>query len=324
MTVLDRWAAKSDNVGTQMGGALQSGGERIDLLGVNLLLEEKPTVEAFRHLADRLGVQIGWHYLLDLSWAAHQLEEMGAAEVLDAGAGLGLMQWWLAGRGVRVLSVDRQSRQELPFRFRAQYHVSGLRREDLLSPADSLRRRLSDRTQPYGRRAGSAARAIAGWIMAPLASKALGSVVLYHQDLTHLADVRSDSLDAVVAISSLEHNSPETLPPVVRELMRVVKPGGRLVATLGAAKQADWFHEPSQGWCYTDASLRKLFELESGVTSNYRQYDELMSRLRASDELRLGLAPFHFTSGDNGMPWGAWDPRYQPVGVVKVKRGRAT
>jgi len=37
-------------------------------------------------------------------------------------------------------------------------------------------------------------------------------------------------------------------------------------------------------------------------------------------ELRDHLAEFYFLSGDNGMPWGKWDPQYQPVGVCKVKQ----
>jgi hypothetical protein len=36
--------------------------------------------------------------------------------------------------------------------------------------------------------------------------------------------------------------------------------------------------------------------------------------------LRDNLASFYGRSGENGMPWGVWDPRYQPVGVCKVKR----
>ena len=29
----------------------------------------------------------------------------------------------------------------------------------------------------------------------------------------------------------------------------------------------------------------------------------------------MDLADFYFRSGDNGMPWGNWDPQYMPVGV---------
>ena len=69
----------------------------------------------------------------------------------------------------------------------------------------------------------------------------------------------SESVDAVVSISSLEHNTLEDLPAIVTELMRVLKPGGRLVATVGASKADDWFHEPSQGWCFTEQTLRSIF-----------------------------------------------------------------
>jgi hypothetical protein len=106
---------------------------------------------------------------------------------------------------------------------------------------------------------------------------------------------------------------------VVKELMRILKPGGLLLATLGAARDQDWFHEPSHGWNYTDASLRRLFDLSPQAFSNYARHDEFFDALKSCTELRDGLAAFYARSGDNGMPWGKWDPQYQPVGVCKVK-----
>ena len=91
------------------------------------------------------------------------------------------------------------------------------------------------------------------------------------------------------------------------------------IATLGAAKEQDWFHEPSKGWCYTEATLRDIFDLPADCPSNYDRYDELFKSLRNCSELRDNLADFYFKSGNNGMPWGIWDPKYQPVGMVKVK-----
>jgi ubiquinone/menaquinone biosynthesis C-methylase UbiE len=120
-------------------------------------------------------------------------------------------------------------------------------------------------------------------------------------------------------VSSLEHNPPQNLPLVVAELMRVLKPGGALLATLGAGKDKDWFHQPSQGWCYTEATLRRLFNLPDNVPSNYAQYDLLMRDLTGCSELERGLASFYLKSGNNGMPWGKWDPQYQSVGVCKIK-----
>ena len=148
-----------------------------------------------------------------------------------------------------------------------------------------------------------------------------GMVFIYNQNLASMSDIPDDSVDAVVSISALEHNSPDGLRACVAELIRVLKPDGRLVATLHAAKEQDWFHAPSKGWCYTEATLRDIFDLSVDCPSNYDRYDELFEALRNCAELRDNLADSYFKSGNNGMPWGIWDPKYQPVGVVKVKRG---
>jgi SAM-dependent methyltransferase len=152
-----------------------------------------------------------------------------------------------------------------------------------------------------------------------LPPRGTGRVYIYNQDLKTLRDVEDESVDAVVAVSSLEHNTPEGLREVVAELMRVLKVGGKLLATLGAAREEDWFHEPSKGWNYSEASLRDIFALDPSITTNYAQHDQILAALKECGELRDNLASFYSRSGDNGMPWGVWDPQYLPVGVCKVK-----
>jgi len=146
-----------------------------------------------------------------------------------------------------------------------------------------------------------------------------GIVIVYNQDLTDLAEIDDDSLDAVVSVSALEHNTPDGLVSVVQEIMRVLKPGAPLVATLGASRDQDWHHEPSNGWCYSQESLEDIFGFTGEVPSNFDQYNALLDQLRNCAELQENLAGFYFKSGDNGMPWGKWDPQYQPVGIYKVK-----
>jgi SAM-dependent methyltransferase len=158
-----------------------------------------------------------------------------------------------------------------------------------------------------------------GLLALPIAGKHPGEVVVYNQDLLDLQDIPDESLDAVVAVSALEHNTPENLRLVVAELTRVLKPGGLLLATLGAGRDEDWFHQPSRGWNYTADSLKRLFDLSPAAADNFAEYDDLFFALRGCAELRDNLADFYKQSGDNGMPWGKWDPQYQPVGVCKVK-----
>jgi SAM-dependent methyltransferase len=285
----------------------------LEILSTSLLDQHRPLVQALKKTAASLGLEFGWHYLLDLTWIISQLGELPSKQIMDAGAGTGVMQWYLASQGADATSVDRASRADLPLRFRSRYQVSGQRSTDLHPPGEVLRSQFS--SGQYRAAARSLGSLLTGW----LARKAPGSITIYNQDLRSLTDLPDNSFDAVVAVSSLEHNPPDNLAPVVQEMMRVIKPGGLLLATLGAGRDHDWYHEPSQGWCYTAASLRKAFNLPADTPDNYRDYDELFNQLKNNTELSTNLASFYARSGKNGMPWGKWDPQYQPVGVRKVK-----
>lgn len=250
----------------------------IEILSVELLDKNRLTVNALKKLARSLGLEFGWHYLLDLAWIIQSLGDVQGKRLIDAGAGTGVLQWYLAQEGAEVLSVDRGSRSDLPLRFRRRFNVQGLRPQDLAPASQVLRQRVR---QPGGFPA--LGRDLLGL---PGAAHVSGRVILYNQDLKTLADVPDASVDGVAAVSALEHNTPESLPLVVSELMRVLKPGGLLLATLGAARDQDWFHEPSHGWNYTDASLRRLFNLSPQALSNYGRYDELFDALKNCTELR--------------------------------------
>ncbi|MEW5870900.1 MAG: class I SAM-dependent methyltransferase [Chloroflexota bacterium] len=286
---------------------------------MELLDQHRPLVQDLKQLAASLGLELGWHYLLDLTWIITGLRQhlgtLQGKSIMDAGAGTGILQWYLAQQGAQVVSVDRLSRAALPLRFRKRFRVEGLRPADLLPADQTIRANLSQR----------------GWALPALASQAKdwlssqqptapvsGQVILYNQDLAHLSDLADQSLDAVVAVSSLEHNTPEGLQQVVAEIHGVLKPGGALLASLVAARDQDTWHAPSSAWCYTDASLRRIFGLPANAPSNYEDYDKLFAALRDCAELRENLASFYFKSDQNGMPWGKWDPQYQPVGVYKT------
>ncbi len=289
--------------------------EKIEILSVELLDQQRRHVIELKKLAHSLGLEFGWHYLLDMTWILSQLGDVKGKRILDAGAGTGIMQWYLAELGAEVISVDRVSRAALPLRFRARYHVTGLRDQDLLPTRQVVRANFA-RSVNWRVKMSSQARDLAG--MTSL-RRVPGRVVIYNQDLKNLEDIPGDFLDAIVAVSALEHNQPEDLTLVVSELLRVLKPGAVLIASLNAARDQDWWHAPSKGWCYSGESLRRLFCLPQDLPTNYNHYEELFAALRDCRELRDGLASFYSRSGQNGMPWGKWDPQYIPVGVRKVK-----
>lgn len=289
--------------------------EKIEILSVDLLVKHRSLVNELRVLARSLRLEFGWHYLLDLTWILHQLGNAAGKRILDAGAGTGIVQWHLANQNAEVLSVDRGSRANLPLRFRNRFRVRGLRLTDLVPYPRLVRQNLQREGNAWGKLSVQVKElsALANRQRSP------GRVLIYNQDLRSMPDIDDCSVDAVVAISALEHNHPDDLGSVIRELLRALKPGGAFLATLGAARDQDWLHSPSQGWCYTEASLRHLFDLPAEVPSNYDRYDELFAALKDCAELRDNLAKFYFRSGENGMPWGVWDPKYQTVGVCKIK-----
>jgi SAM-dependent methyltransferase len=298
--------------------------DKVEILPVSLLESERSKVRELKKLASSLKLEFGWHYLLDITWILRQLEEIESKSIIDAGAGTGVMQWYLAKNGARVISIDRESRADLPPRFRRRIKVQGLRATDLIS--DDASKRVLEGINPRSLKMKTAdfidlLKYQVTQLSNSEADSKSGQVIIYNQDLVNLEDIADDSIDAIVAVSSLEHNSPGGLERVVAELMRVLKPGCALLATLGAARDSDWYHEPSKGWCYSEETVRKIFHISNEVPSNYDQYDQLFIELQDSKELRDNLASFYFHSGDNGMPWGKWAPEYQPVGICTVKSG---
>jgi SAM-dependent methyltransferase len=303
--------------------------DALEILSVALLDEHRPMVTELKALAAELDIGLGWHYLLDLSWIVARLPP-SPGTVLDAGAGTGILQWYLAEQGWNVVSVDRVSRRHLESRFRTRYRVRGLRPMDL-ARLPSGRRALVRRLTGGVRRLQSLVVAVRHGYRPRIATPAgrppreapagSGEVLIYNQDLRSLADIADGSIDEIVSVSALEHNTPDALQEVVAELFRVLRPGGRLIATLVASNREDWYHEPARAWCYSEATMRRIFGLDASVTSNYEQYDRLLESLRASAELRTNLAAFYYRSGANGMPWGKWEPQYQTLGVCKVKPG---
>lgn len=297
--------------------------DKIEILSVDLLEQHRDLVDELIRLANDLGLGLGWHYLLDLSWTISNLDLSPKYTLMDAGAGYGVLQWWLSNHGSQVISVDVTSRKYLPERFCWAYPITGIRPNDFIPPYNRDIRKWNRTLSSYNplkwviylKRLVQTQPKWQAWV----ARRRKGKIFIYNQDLTTMSEIPDNSIDIVVSISALEHNSPGKLLECVAELKRVLKPGGKLIATLGAAKDQDWFHEPSKGWCYTSQSLKHHFGMIPSTPDNYQSYDILFEKLKNCEFLKTNLAGFYSKSGDNGMPWGVWDPKYQSVGIVKIK-----
>jgi SAM-dependent methyltransferase len=298
------------------------------ILDPGLLDRERATVREVDTLARRLAHEWGWHYLLDLVWILSTLDAPPGATVLDAGAGNGVLQYALAARGYEVLSVDFAPRRapllaRLAFPVEAvqdgehrHEYIEHLAREDARGARLGLDRQTALRIWAKLQRLAPVALGLPWfWLSRLLGGRRPGRVRLLRTDMTAMVAVPTASVDAVVSLSAVEHMDRAQLPAAAQEFRRVLRPGGKILVTTSAARDQDWFHEPSKGWCYGREELRRDLGLPEDAPDNWADYDELLRALRGCRELEQGLSSRYFVSGDNGMPWGDWDPQYLPVGV---------
>jgi len=319
--------------------------EEIEILGIELFETHEVEMNIVKQFKEYFAAEFGWHYYLDLAWIIRQVRGIPkGALILDAGAGSGLLQYILAELGYNVISTDFTNRT-LCGKYRQRYGkvLHYLNSQDRIfdnrytrhlrgSPASSVRSKSTIFSGLFSKKDKSIdpVSMIEKNIYIPQGGQAVllkgdaerncGRIFMYNCDLRDMPLLPDSYVDGVVSVSALEHNDHVDFEKCMDEILRVTKPSGRLFMTVSASLSEDWFHEPSKGWCYSEATLKRLFRLPEGVASNFSIKDEFFNELRQEgNELYKRLDSVYFKSGDNGMPWGKWDPKYLPVGICKIK-----
>jgi glycosyltransferase involved in cell wall biosynthesis len=292
------------------------GDDKIELLTTELINENKELVEFIYQKSNEYKIGLGWHYILDLIWIIKKVLLLPQkALILDAGAGNGLLQFILSDLGYTVISADFAPRtppvmvkhnhriievttghnyeNEYIKHLEAEFNTKSLDDEFKITNKDSFEA-LIDGNPP-------------------------GTICYYKTDISKLEILKDCKVDAVVSLSALEHNAHDVFRAAVKELCRVVKFDRNLYVTVSATdRDHDLYHQPSKGWCYTAQSLGTLFDLNCPV-QNFSEYQSVIDKLRDNIFMKSRLASFYYKSGNNGMPWGVWNPQYCPVGVSKKK-----
>jgi SAM-dependent methyltransferase len=269
----------------------------------------------------------GWHYIVDLTWIYSIVKDWPRTyKIIDAGGGTGPTQFMLAELGFHVTNMDliltppNQSIEQrygtrltrLPSYKISDYvqHLTG--HGDMHVFTRKLRdvikgTRLWNELSAYIYHSRHQA-----W-RATQAAQPLGKIDWIQANLCSMPEIESASFDAVVSLSSLEHVPLNLLPSALNELGRVLKPQALMAITTSAADSKEtWFHEPSKGNCFSPKDLASLFH-----SQNVSELSaiEILEKYRKSNYLRNNLPAFYHASGNNGMPWGEWNPSYVPVGL---------
>lgn len=318
--------------------------DKIEILSTELFDTLKDEMSVVERIQQYFKGGIGWHYYLDLAWMVKEMSALPIGSViLDAGAGTGLSQFILLELGYNVISVDFANRalsKERLTRYGRVIHYINDQSEKFVnqytehlektyniaidgkaSGASTIGFDVAGEVGRLGLKRGERRKIERAEILKDNVEDYCGRLFIYKADLKQMDMIPSGFVDGVISISALEHNTHDDFRVCMNEILRVTKPGGRLAVTISASQGDDWFHAPSKGWCYSDKTLREFFGLAPDAPSNYADKERLFELLKAQDnELHKRLAQFYYQSGDNGMPWGKWDPQYQPVGVVKIKK----
>ncbi len=278
--------------------------EALFLLSEDLIDQSPATAMEVLGYSSKLGLGLGWHYLLDLTWVLDRLALPPPARILDAGGDQGLLQYILALRGHQVVSADALIRDN-PQRLEKLVRVKKSGSQEALDLA-------------YTKHRGGAGQMRAELTPARAAIEP-GEVEFHCCDLEHLEHVSDNEFDAVVSISALEHNPPDKVKAIMGELRRVAKNGAPMLITISMAEQPR-LDEPSLSWLLDEAGVVEAYGLAPGYQTNCEQLPAWLEKIQESPRLARWLGAFHFHSGKNGMPWGVWKPTYLPAAMLIFNR----
>lgn len=275
--------------------------------------------------------QVGWHYVVDLAWIySHAKDWPSNYQVLDAGGGNGPTQFLLTEMGFNVTNIDlviRMPKARIRNRYQMTYetvpsyqntpYVEHLESNYLkLRLLKGLRKAVNEFVLYKYISTINYHRVHEKWRSGAGISHSIGRLDWKRANLCNIPEVPSNSFDAVVSLSSLEHIPIQSLSHAWEEIIRMCKPESKVAITTSATEQdITWFHEPSKGYCFSASDIHSLF----GALPNEGcpPGDRMIEKYWSCAYLKNNLADFYSKSTENGMPLGFWDPKYFPVGLFR-------
>jgi ubiquinone/menaquinone biosynthesis C-methylase UbiE len=287
--------------------------------------EDFQFIESFLKATRR--TQLGWHYITDITWIYSKIKHWPRSwKILDAGGGSGPVQFLMAELGFNVTNIDMAlsepplaycDRYQTSFRTLPSFVPTGY--IDLLTSPFSLLKQLKQwvkRSNPYQvwNREKYVSAHDAWRSKMNLLNQPIGQIHWLVGNLCNIPEMPANYFDAIVSLSALEHIPLELLHSAVLEIRRVLKRDAKwAVTTSGTHVSSTWLHKPSQGYCFSVSDLESFF----GAVSAYQQKPaQVLDQYIECNYLKDNLAEFYKKSGQYGMPWGKWDPKYIPVGLA--------
>lgn len=294
--------------------------DRLEILTVCCLDTLRLLVTEFEELSRELERGLGWHYLLDPSWSAHHLRNVRPrATVLDAGAGLGLIQWHLARRGVNVISVDRGRRRLSSDRIRRGFRVRGLRPGDFPLRSVTFRDLLPLSHPMSGLEKPPTIAGTPHRLRAPR-ERASEPTALRATEPTNLAKIPDAFVNEILSASEIHHDDSEQLARNMSGPLNTPTPRGRSVSSVESASSGDGYHPPSRARVSTKEKPPQVFRLARSTRSCFGDFGRWLAEHRDHPELEE-VGPLHPTPEHHAIPRAWWDPAHIIAGLMNTRVG---
>ena len=259
----------------------------IELLNGDLLSDQEK-LDEIDHWLKVMNRPQGWHYDMDIIWLLKGLEEAGIKKgdtILDAGAGMGITQFILAAKGYNVISLDFSPRLN-PSLAKDIFEIKVIEQDKLDYKHDYIGFVKYDSTKNEGennktldlvekvwKTMGRGPGYMLNRIKQQLQNKQNKQVNLNEKGKDHTGfgkikfiraafhdiPLTDKEVDAMVSVSAIEHADPKLMQKNINEMKRVVKKGKPLLITTSATgKNKDWFHEKTQGWCFSKETFSEI------------------------------------------------------------------
>lgn len=259
--------------------------DTIELLGEDYIQENKDIALDILGYASKFCIGLGWHYVLDLIWITKNLNSEDKI-ILDAGGGAGLLQFILSLSGKKVISADVGNRDRVIKKFENVFDISYIEKW----PNETAN---SQKSKP--------------------------TISLINADLKNLEMIEDNSVDAVVSVSAIEHNSPEDVKKIIKELSRVLKNDKKMLITVSAYKD-NYYHTQSNSWVLNEQGLIDAYDLKNPESNFKDDYKKIAEGIDNSTFLKkwLWINYYQDSASKAIAPGNDWAPSYYPVGIIKT------
>jgi ubiquinone/menaquinone biosynthesis C-methylase UbiE len=289
----------------------------------------------------------GWHYDMDIIWLLKGLEDAGIKKgdtILDAGAGMGITQFVLAAKGFNVISLDFSPRSNLALA-KGIFEIEVIEEGDLSYKHDyigfvkydsSLSKEKNSRGprlyQKVWKIMGRGPRYMLSRMKQQFQNKQNKQININekghnHNDFGNIKFIRAafhdmplkdEEVDALVSVSAIEHSDPKLMEQNINEMKRVVKEGNPLfITTSGTVENKDWFHEKTQGWCFSKETFSKI--IGDDIHDKFAP-ERAENQILSSDIWRKRIDPYYVNDPDSEFYQGKIQSLpYLPVGIKIIK-----